>query len=195
MGWGEGSPLARGSRDQSRNELAERARESSSAPTSRATTTDEHIARNHRTLTEKAGLLLRRMNGQRFYTPEGLVNEVYVRLRRSKTTHWRTRQHFIATACIAMRHTLIDAARRERGERPNAARDARADHDDPSRVIVAREALVELSRIDERASRIVGYKLFRDLDDREIAALLGVSERTVRRHWAFARMWIERSTR
>jgi RNA polymerase sigma factor (sigma-70 family) len=55
------------------------------------------------------------------------------------------------------------------------------------------EALKQLTELDERLGRVVEYRFFGGLQEKEIATLLGVSKRTVRRDWRKARAWLGRA--
>lgn len=134
-----------------------------------------------------------------------LVNEAYIRLVDQRSS-WKNRAHFFGVAATTMRRILIDHARRERagkrGERvPHLALDdtdvegfARAalssDHLDD--VIAVDEALTKLAAVDPRQSRIVELRFFGGMTSREIAEVLGISDRTVDREWAVAQVWLYR---
>ena len=62
--------------------------------------------------------------------------------------------------------------------------------EDPEELLALDEALAKLAAIDERQSRIVELRYFGGLNAREIASLLGISERTVKRDWLVAKTWL-----
>ena len=68
-----------------------------------------------------------------------------------------------------------------------------SDGKDAEEVIRIDEALKELATIDPRLVEVVELKYFGGLTHEEIAQLQGVNERTVRRDWEFARVWLARA--
>lgn len=129
--------------------------------------------------------------------PTALVNEVYLRLVGRRTVNWRNRAHFFGGAAHLMRQILIDHARRrlatKRGRNPPSISieeggelvDFRAVD-----LLALDEALHDLKRLDPRQSRIVELRFFTGLNNHEIAEVLEVSERTVRREWETARLFL-----
>lgn len=128
-----------------------------------------------------------------------LVNEAYLRLVRVQPDAWESRQRFFALAAQLMRRILVDHARAHLGPR----RGGKAPHlslDEVPAVSVAAnpalvrldDALESLGRLDSRKSQVVELRIFGGLDTREIADVLGVSERTVLRERQFARAWLAR---
>lgn len=128
-----------------------------------------------------------------------LVNEAYLKLIDSNQVNWQDRTHFFAIAAQLMRRVLVDSARArnslKRGgegqikitlneEIENRSSEAEAD------LVALDEALEELSKLNERQSRIVELRYFGGLTEEEIAQTLDVSARTVRRDWSVARMWL-----
>jgi RNA polymerase sigma factor (TIGR02999 family) len=131
-----------------------------------------------------------------------LVHEAYLRLARGFDNadggEWEGRAHFFRVAADAMRKILIDHARRRKAEkrgggvRPaslDAAEEAQAISidSDPESLIALDEALQSLAAEDARAAEVVQLRFFSGLGFADIAKLLGVSERTILREWAFAR--------
>jgi RNA polymerase sigma factor (TIGR02999 family) len=113
---------------------------------------------------------------------------------------WNSRAHFFGAASRAMRQVLVDYARRRSaakrggGARPvtltgsDAALEVRFDE-----VLVLDEALDQLRALDARLCQVVEMRFFVGLEEEEIAALLGVSVRTVRRDWLKARLFLSRA--
>jgi len=125
-----------------------------------------------------------------------LVNEAYLRLA-GGGQDWKNRSHFFGAASEAMRRILVESARRRlrdkrgAGERPEPLDESQhmvADSD--QRILRVNEALDELEEQDLERARIVKLRYFVGLENREIADLLGVNERTVRRHWEQAKLWL-----
>ena len=126
-----------------------------------------------------------------------LVHEAWLRLAGSSHQEWQNRGHFFAAAAEAMRRILIERARAKGRQRRGGGRErvslddvtlAAADDDDT--VLAIHEALDRLALQDETKAQIVKFRYFAGLSHQEIAGALGVSEPTVRRHWAFARSWL-----
>jgi RNA polymerase sigma factor (TIGR02999 family) len=126
-----------------------------------------------------------------------LVHEAYVKLAGGGTCGAVDRAHFLAIAARAMRQVLVDYARRrtrvKRGggwERTTLGDGDAAVEFRPEEMLALDQALDEL---DPRQREIVEYRFFAGMEEREIAEVLGVSERTVRRDWVKARAWLYRS--
>jgi RNA polymerase sigma factor (TIGR02999 family) len=141
----------------------------------------------------------RHMRGEsRHHTlqPTALVNEAYLRLMNGlDVVH--DRQHFLALAAQAMRRVLVDHARRKRARKRGGGLE-RVTLDivpggEPHNVDVLAldEALTALSKLDERASRVVELRFFGGHTDKEVCEILGENLPTVRRDWVFARSWLK----
>lgn len=123
-----------------------------------------------------------------------LVHEAYLRLAGGENLVWQDRAHFFRASAEAMRRVLIDHARArgavKRGGGRGRVRIDAAElgvESDPAQVLALDEALSTLHAEDERAAEVVRLRFYAGLNFPEIAALLGCSERTVMREWAFAR--------
>jgi RNA polymerase sigma factor (TIGR02999 family) len=126
-----------------------------------------------------------------------LVHEAYLKLVDQTTVDAADRAHFFAIAARAMRQILIDRARQSATLKRGGAwkrvpiGDASLRVDEQADLLVALdEALQRLARLDERLSRIVECRFFGGMTDQETAAALSISERTVRRDWLKARLWL-----
>jgi RNA polymerase sigma factor (TIGR02999 family) len=144
----------------------------------------------------------RHMRGERAehtLQPTALLNEAFVRLLRGRARTWNDRLHFLGVASTVMRRVLVDHARRrstaKRGQgaivldQCEAADPAAGPHS-PERVLAIDEALEQLARLEPRSARVVELRFFAGLSNEEIAALLGVSPRTVKREWTAAKAWL-----
>jgi RNA polymerase sigma factor (TIGR02999 family) len=129
-----------------------------------------------------------------------LVHEAYLRLvDAEKAQQWNSRGHFFAAAAEAMRRILIDQARRKCGQRRGGDR-RRRDLLDEHRIAVPLteelldldEALSRLAAVDSRAAELVKLRVFAGMSVQEIAQLQGISPRTVKRNWVYARAWLGR---
>ena len=129
--------------------------------------------------------------------PTALVHEAWLRLTGAENKTWDSQGHFFAAAAEAMRRILIERARaKSRLRRGNRAEHVPLDHvtiasEDPSETVLAiNEALDRLTARDPFKAEVVKMRYFVGLSQDEIARALGVSEPTVRRHWAIARAWL-----
>jgi RNA polymerase sigma factor (TIGR02999 family) len=129
----------------------------------------------------------------------GLVHEAWLRLEKSSPERWRDRPQFFAAASEAMRRILIEAARkrlaakRGGGQIPVSIDEVDIpDRMDDERLLAVNEALERLEREDPERAQVVKLRFFSGMENEEIAALLGVNEKTVRRHWAVAKVWLYR---
>ena len=132
--------------------------------------------------------------------PTALVHEVWLRLSQQSRAEWKNREQFFAVAAEVMRRILVDRARRRRaqkhgGDLERVGLDAvdvpYASSDDL--VLQVHEALERLAAEDSEKAQVVKLRFFVGLENAEVASLLGVSEKTVQRHWAFAKAWLTRA--
>ena len=128
-----------------------------------------------------------------------LVHEAWMRLGGDAQPAWDNRGHFFAAAAEAMRRILIDNARRKQTLRHGAgavrvnldALELAANMDD-EQLLAVNEALEQLAAHDTRKAELVKLRFFAGLTNEEAARVLGVSEPTVKRDWAYARAWLYR---
>lgn len=131
----------------------------------------------------------------------GLVHEAYLRLVDQQRVAWRGRQHFFAVGAQMMRRLLIDHARRKGsvkrgGDWLRVSFEGREILDrpcEPLEVLALDRALRQLAALDPRAVQVVELRFFAGLDVEEVAAMLGVSRRTVEGDWTHARAWLRRA--
>jgi RNA polymerase sigma factor (TIGR02999 family) len=132
--------------------------------------------------------------------PTALVHEAWLRLSRQAEARWQNREHFYAVAAEVMRRILVDRARRRHAARHGGTLE-RVDLDtielpaptDDALVVRVHEALAQLEIEDPSKAEVVKLRFFVGLENTEAAAILGVSEKTIRRHWAFAKAWLFRA--
>jgi RNA polymerase sigma factor (TIGR02999 family) len=129
--------------------------------------------------------------------PTALVNEVYLRIAGESNVTWEGRQHFFFAAARAMRDILVEQARRKAGPKQGGGRrrqeldEACAVLSPPSDDVLAiHEALEELEARDSLKAQIVLLRYFTGLTMDETAAVLGLPERTLGRHWRYIRAWM-----
>jgi RNA polymerase sigma factor (TIGR02999 family) len=125
-----------------------------------------------------------------------LVHESYLRCLKVGQLNVVDRSHFLAYAAKVMRSIVVDVARQRQAERHGGDAThvmlttdlAESVHASEDEIIRVDEALQDLARIDERLVRVVEMRFFAGMREQEIAAVLGVTERTVRRDWEKARL-------
>lgn len=128
-----------------------------------------------------------------------LVHEVYLRLVDVGKVDWQQRAQFFAVAAQMMRRILVDAARSKRSRKRRDGM-VRVDWEEtailapaPDATLIALdEALTAFSRLAARQASVVELRYFGGLTEEEIAKVLKISSRTVRRDWEFARVWLAR---
>jgi RNA polymerase sigma factor (TIGR02999 family) len=147
-------------------------------------------------LRRSAAALLRRERNAFSVQPTELVHDALIRLLGS-APDMESRSHFLGLAARAMRQVLVDRARRrqalKRGgawERTTLGDVASAAGVSPEELIALDDALARLGAQEPRLRDVVQYRYFGGLSDQEIAAALGVTERTVQRDWQRARAWL-----
>jgi RNA polymerase sigma factor (TIGR02999 family) len=127
--------------------------------------------------------------------PTALVHEAWLRLVGDGDPGWQNRAHFFAAAAEAMRRILVDRARRKHALRHGGSR-ARVEMDetaleaptDDEKVLQVHDALEVLAAEDSQKAEIVKLRFFGGLSHEEIAKVLSVNEKTVRRHWEVAKV-------
>jgi RNA polymerase sigma factor (TIGR02999 family) len=126
--------------------------------------------------------------------PTALVHEAWLRLVKEGDRTWQNREHFFRAAAQAMRRILVDRARHklsvkggggiERVGLEEANLTAMASDD---RVLLIDENLERLEKEDPESARVISLKFFGGLTNKEVAKILGITERSVERQWAYAR--------
>jgi RNA polymerase sigma factor (TIGR02999 family) len=129
-----------------------------------------------------------------------LVHEGYLKLVDQQRAQWQDRAHFFAVAAQAIRRILVDHARgRGRAKRGGAGakltlnEELAATYDEVADVVALDDALVQLAESHPQHARITEMRFFAGLTIEESAAVLGMSTRTVDRHWRYARAWLYRA--
>lgn len=149
------------------------------------------------------GELYRMARGQLYRNGAGhtlnstaLVHEAYLKLVRHDGAY-ESRAHFYNVAARAMRHILIDHARRKGSQKRGGDRDRvplEGDHlqahQRAALLLDLDAALDRLAAVDERLAAVVEYRFFAGLEIPDVADLLGVSVPTVGRDWRKARAWL-----
>lgn len=154
---------------------------------------------------------MRRESPDHTLEPTALVHEAFVRLvgpggasgegGAGGGRSWHGRAHFFAAAATAMRRILIESARRKQRDKRGGGlirqsldddllAAAAADADD--RLLALDEALTKLAATQPELARLVELRFFTGLGVEEAAELMGVSPRTAKRNWSYARAWLRR---
>jgi RNA polymerase sigma factor (TIGR02999 family) len=129
--------------------------------------------------------------------PTALVHETWLRIAGNGDRTWQNRAHFFGAAAEAMRRILIENARRK-FRLKRGGNQVRLDIDQlelaattpDEKVLLIDEALERLQAEDPEKARVVVLKFFGGYTNQEVAENLGVTERTVERHWAYAKAWL-----
>ncbi len=126
-----------------------------------------------------------------------LVHEAYIRLLGRDSPTFDNRNHFFGAAAEAMRRILIDSARsKKRDKRGNGFQRVElndacaAVESSPDALLILDEALTQLTQIDPDAAQLIQLCFYGGLTLDQGAEVMGVSKRTVNRHWAFGRAWL-----
>ena len=151
----------------------------------------------YRELRRLAAGYMRRERSNHTLQATALVNEAWIRLIQQPHMTWQSRAHFFGIASKLMRQILVDhARRRSAAKRGVGAKQITltdglaATPGDLMDVLVLDDALQRLGVIDARAAQIVEMHFFGGLSFEEMAVVLDVSTRTVKRDWRMARAWL-----
>ena len=129
--------------------------------------------------------------------PTALVHEAWLRLTNDDQRKWNDRTHFFAAAAEAMRLILVDNARRKRTQRHGGGQQrvempelASAVTESDDKMLAVNEALEKFAALDPQKAELVKLRYFVGMTIEQAAEALGISERTAKRYWAFARAWL-----
>ena len=130
--------------------------------------------------------------------PTALVHEAYLRMLGKNREQMDGRRHFFFAAARAMRDILVEDARRKGGPKRGGGRrrvelnEGTAAYDAvPVDVLALHEALAELENEDPLKAQIVNLRFFAGMNMEETAQVLGMSERSLHRHWRFIKAWLK----
>jgi RNA polymerase sigma factor (TIGR02999 family) len=134
--------------------------------------------------------------------PTALVHEAWLRLFNNGEQCWQNRAHFFGAAAEAMRRILIEKAR-GRSRLKHGGEQVRVDIDQvdlaatmpEEKVLLIDDALARLQEQDSEKARVVVLKFYGGLTNQEVAESMGLTERTIERHWAYAKAWLFQSIR
>jgi len=135
--------------------------------------------------------------------PTALVNEIFVRIGRNPPRAWDSRRHFFGAVSQACEQVLVDLARARNTLKRGGGKQAvpltfvagELAHSDSARTaadVGLPAALDKLAREYPRAAEVARLRYMLGFPTAETARILGVSESTVEKDWAFARAWLRR---
>ena len=129
--------------------------------------------------------------------PTALVHEAYLRLLGQEQQQWQNSRHFFSAAAEAMRRILVERARHKARQRHGGGlvrldieRIDVASEEEEETVVFVHEALEKLAAKDPVCAQLIALRFFAGIPNHEAARLLGLSERTAKRNWAYARAWL-----
>ncbi|MBM4112745.1 MAG: sigma-70 family RNA polymerase sigma factor [Phycisphaerae bacterium] len=156
----------------------------------------------YRQLRDLAASLLSRERPGHTLQPTALVHEAYLRvgarvgMASAAPDSTNDESSFRALAATAMRHILVDHARRRLADKRGGERlrvelpEAAVEAPEPIELLALNEALEALSQLDSRKARVVELRYFGGLSGDETAVALGVARSTVESDWFMARAWL-----
>lgn len=158
------------------------------------------------TLRRLASHQRRQWQGDFTLNTTAIVHEAYLKITDKKTPEWESHSHFFSVASKAMRHVLVDYARRRSAEKRGGdavkisldevrtpSGDVLIITEEKADLLVSLdEALKRLAIVEPREAQVVECRFFGGLTIAETASALGVSPMTVKRDWAMAQAWLHR---
>jgi RNA polymerase sigma factor (TIGR02999 family) len=141
----------------------------------------------------------RRANFRDTMMTEDVLQECFLKMTGQKA--WSSPEHFLRSAILAVRQVIVDHARsrltakRGSGQRALSLDDAEdlmpEFGESPEQLVIINDLLTRMETENPRWVRVVDARYFSGMSEAETAAILGLSERTVRRDWQAARAWLE----
>jgi RNA polymerase sigma-70 factor, ECF subfamily len=127
-----------------------------------------------------------------------LVHEAFLRLATQHASDWQSRSYFLGAAANTMRRVLVDYARARGAEKRDGGvrttlvsfPDRPAGGTDVLDVLALDDVLARLATLDARQAHVVELRVFGGFEVEEVAEIVGVSPRTVKRDWRFAKAWL-----
>ena len=129
--------------------------------------------------------------------PTALVHEAYLRLIGQKDQPWRNSRHFFSAAAEAMRRILVERAR-QKARQKYGGQWQRVDIDEinvasennDETLLFVHDALEKLAVKDAACAELIKLRFFAGIPNHRAAEMLGLSERTAKRNWVYARAWL-----
>lgn len=150
-------------------------------------------------LRQHAAHLMRRERLGHTLQPTALVHEAFLKLVQQERVQWTGRAHFFAVASTLMRRILVDHARAHLRDKRGGGADRISIEEglglsvgQDMDVLAVDRALEKLAELDARQAEIVTLRFFGGLSVEEVAAVLGISKRTVEAEWTMIRAWLRR---
>ena len=163
-----------------------------------ASAIDELMPLVYEELRALAGAQMRRERVNHTLQTTALVNEAYLRLVDQDRVEWQGRQHFLSIAAKMMRRVLLNHARAKNTEKRGGGEQrvyltgdfapATGDVENRIDLMDLDEALRELEARDDKLGRVVELRFFGGMSMEDIASVLGVDQRTVKRYWKAAKI-------
>ncbi len=129
--------------------------------------------------------------------PTALVHEAYLKLIEQRRVDWQSRAHFYCVAARLMRRILVDHAREVKASKRAGSRyrvpleaDVARTEEKSGELLAIDQALDRLLKHNPRQAQIVELRFFGGCSEEEIAHMLAISVRTVKRDWSVARAWL-----
>ena len=126
-----------------------------------------------------------------------LVHEAYLRLIGQQDPHWQNSRHFFSAAAEAMRRILVERARQKAcqkygggWERVDLDEVRMATESNDETLLFVSDALERLVVKDPVCAELIKLRFFAGIPNHQAAEMLGLSERTAKRNWAYARAWL-----
>jgi RNA polymerase sigma factor (TIGR02999 family) len=146
-------------------------------------------------LRRRAARYMRRERPDHTLQPTALVHEAYLKLIQQRRVNWQSRGHFYRVAARVMRRILIDHARQVKelkhgGQKVPLEPDLFVAPSSSVDIVALDQALRRLAEQSPRWAQIVELRFFGGCSEEEIARMLGISVRTVKRDWRVARAWL-----
>lgn len=153
---------------------------------------DQLFALFYPDLKRAAAAMLRRERGVSMSTGD-LIHDTVTRLIGLNRIGWNDRAHFMALSARMMRRALLDHLRSRRAlkrEHEKVELSTGIGDEPDVEVEELNAALDRLARIDPERAEIVEMRYFGGMEIADIATVLNLSESTVKRRWASARLWL-----
>ena len=133
--------------------------------------------------------------------PTALVHEAWLRLGGDRQPAWQSRAHFFGAAAEAMRRILVDRARKKKTVRHGSGFDRAGDiqldqlpiANNPDRLLAVSDALELLAKEEPQCAEVVKLHCFVGLTHSEIAEVLNVTDRTIKRYGSYSVAWLQRA--
>ncbi len=161
---------------------------------------EELFALMYEELKRVARAYIRRERADHTLGATALLNESYLKLFGGTSFEWENRQQLFCTVARAMRRVLVDHARKRAAQRHGGefqrlslddGQQAPAIINDPTLFLALNEGIERLAKLNPRQALVVEMHSFAGLTEEEVAEVLGISSRTVKNDWRFAKAWLK----